>query len=252
MDLAAKLVVEEQKSKLDPVTVHSRNMVAKLAQGHPHHRRALHGREPDQVRKVLNRIFSQLSFFFRFFSPPTNFLCLTSANHLLLGINASVNFLIYCSCATRWREAPFLFFRTISSKVRPVSGSKPAWGTLSRARRKARGAISWGKSLGFEICIVVLVIVFFAIIFFLLFVFVLPRRLRARMAIIEPSALDSCGCEHVCFFLKTFFVRSFCTLLPSSWISMAFLLKLPWNVIVKCWDWGWHLVTRPHKGQTLQ
>ena len=87
---------------------------------------------------------------------------------------------------------------------------------------------------------------------FLLFVFVLPRRLRARMAIIEPSALDSCGCEHVCFFLKTFFVRSFCTLLPSSWISMTFLLKLPWNVIVKCWDWGWHLVTRPHKGQTLQ
>ena len=110
--------------------------------------------------------FLPISFLFRFFSPPTNFLCLTSANHLLLGINASVNFLIYCSCATRWREAPFLFFRTISSKVRPVSGSKPAWGTLSQARRKARGAISWGKSLGFEICIVVLVIVFFAIISF--------------------------------------------------------------------------------------
>ena len=63
-------------------------------------------------------------------------------------------------------EAPFLFFRTISSKVRPVSGSKPAWGTLSQARRKARGAISWGKSLGFQICIVVLVIVFFATISF--------------------------------------------------------------------------------------
>ena len=36
MDLAAKLVVEEQKAKLDPVTVHSRNMVAKPAQAHPH------------------------------------------------------------------------------------------------------------------------------------------------------------------------------------------------------------------------
>ena len=36
MDLAAKLVVEEQKSELDPVTVHSRNMVAKPAQAHPH------------------------------------------------------------------------------------------------------------------------------------------------------------------------------------------------------------------------
>ena len=35
MDLAAKLVVEEQKAKLDPVTVHSRNMVEKPAKAHP-------------------------------------------------------------------------------------------------------------------------------------------------------------------------------------------------------------------------
>ena len=32
MDPAVLLVVEEQKSKLDPVTVHSHNMVVRLAQ----------------------------------------------------------------------------------------------------------------------------------------------------------------------------------------------------------------------------
>ena len=35
MDLAVKLVEEEQRSKLDPVTVQSRNMVAKPAQDQP-------------------------------------------------------------------------------------------------------------------------------------------------------------------------------------------------------------------------
>ena len=36
MDLAAKVAVEELKAKLDPVTVHSRSMVEKPAQAHPH------------------------------------------------------------------------------------------------------------------------------------------------------------------------------------------------------------------------
>ena len=36
MDPAVNHVVEEQKAKLDPVTVHSHNMVAKPAQAHPH------------------------------------------------------------------------------------------------------------------------------------------------------------------------------------------------------------------------
>ena len=35
MDRAVKHVVEEQKSKLDPVTVHSHNMVVKPAQDQP-------------------------------------------------------------------------------------------------------------------------------------------------------------------------------------------------------------------------
>ena len=35
MDSAAKLVVEELKEELDPVTVHSRNMEEKAAQAHP-------------------------------------------------------------------------------------------------------------------------------------------------------------------------------------------------------------------------
>ena len=35
------------------------------------------------------------------FAPPAWFLCLTSFNHLLLGINSSVNFLIYCSLGNR-------------------------------------------------------------------------------------------------------------------------------------------------------
>ena len=34
MDLAAKLVVEEQKTELDPVTVHSHNMEVKPVQDH--------------------------------------------------------------------------------------------------------------------------------------------------------------------------------------------------------------------------
>ena len=36
MDLAVLHVVEEQKSELDPVTVHSHNMVVKPAQDQPH------------------------------------------------------------------------------------------------------------------------------------------------------------------------------------------------------------------------
>ena len=36
MDLAAKLVAEERKPKLDPVTIHSHNMGVKPAQAHPH------------------------------------------------------------------------------------------------------------------------------------------------------------------------------------------------------------------------
>ena len=35
MDLAAKLVVEEQKTELDPVTVHSHNMEVKRVQDKP-------------------------------------------------------------------------------------------------------------------------------------------------------------------------------------------------------------------------
>ena len=35
-DLVAKLAMEELKAKQDPATVHSRNMVAKPAQAHPH------------------------------------------------------------------------------------------------------------------------------------------------------------------------------------------------------------------------
>ena len=80
------------------------------AQGHPHRRRALHRREQDQVWQVLTSDLPSSQDFssWRFFSPPTIFLCLTSTNHLLLGINASVNFLIYCSCATRSKSHPYI------------------------------------------------------------------------------------------------------------------------------------------------
>ena len=36
MDHALKHVVEDQKSEVDPVTVHRHNMVVKAAQDHPH------------------------------------------------------------------------------------------------------------------------------------------------------------------------------------------------------------------------
>ena len=113
------------------------------AQGHPHRRRALHRREQDQVWQVLViKIVSvclslRRSFFFRFFSPPTIFLCLTSTNHLLLGINASVNFIIYCSCATRSKSTHCILNKLvaqraekISGKILPSPGSRAASGTL--------------------------------------------------------------------------------------------------------------------------
>ena len=92
------------------------------AQGHPHRRRALHRREQDQVWQVLVIKIVLLSdlkgtFFFRFFSPPTIFLCLTSTNHLLLGINASVNFIIYCSCATRSKSTHCILVKLVAQRA---------------------------------------------------------------------------------------------------------------------------------------
>ena len=44
------------------------------------------------------------SSFFAAFRPPVWFLCVTSFNHWLLIVNASFNFLIYCSVGTNFKE----------------------------------------------------------------------------------------------------------------------------------------------------
>ena len=144
-------------------------------------------------------------------------------------------------------EAPILSSRTISSKVRPVSGSKPAWGTLSQARRKARGAISWGESLGFQICIVFLVI-FFATISFSIICLCFTKETEGQNAHNWAKCSWQLWVWTCLFLFEKNFVRSFCTVLSPSWISMTTL-----EIALKC-DCkmlGWRL-TRPHEGKTLQ
>ena len=82
------------------------------------------------------RMINHCSFFFSEFTPPVWFLCFTSFNHSLLIVNASCNFLIYCSVGAKFKTTISKFFARWGICPHPAMTSPTnACGGMSAAAR---------------------------------------------------------------------------------------------------------------------